>query len=67
VVINQGVDTLLSKFVDEIINFVDISLVVYSGSSFDCLPHDAESDKVEAPGFEICDIGGIEGVMNILW
>lgn len=67
VVINKGVDALFSKLIDEIINFFDISLVVLSRSCFNCLPHDAESDKVETPGFEICDISGIKGVMNILW
>jgi len=55
--IDESVDTLLSKTVDQVENTCKIPLIIFTRGTLNSFPHDTKSDKVHSP---------VDKVLNIL-
>jgi hypothetical protein len=45
----KSVDTIITQFIDEFLDFIEIGIVVDSWSSLDGFPHDTQAHEVESP------------------
>ena len=51
--INQGINASLTEFIDKLLNLVEVSVIIDTRGSFDCLPHDSQSHEIETPLSEL--------------
>jgi hypothetical protein len=61
--VNHGVNTFLSELVDKGFNLAEVVVVVDITLSFNCLPHDAETDKVKAPVYQVLNVFIVKGIL----
>ena len=63
--VHQCVDAVLAEFVDQQLDFIQVSVVVDAGCHFHSFPHDAQSHEVESPLEHVLNIRICQTVLGI--
>ena len=63
--VDEGIDTGCTKLVDQSLDLVKVSVVVYASRALDSLPHNTETHKVHTPSLQVSDVLIIKRVLRV--